>query len=508
MSNEVSPLSATRSADPHLSPRRRTIIIAGLITAMVLGALDQSVVNTALPRMASDLGGLAHLSWVVTAFMLTSTIATPLYGKLSDMYGRRPLFVASIAIFLTASILCGVAQSMGQLIAFRALQGIGGGGLMTLAQTVIADIVPPRERGRFQGFFTGTFAVSSVAGPLIGGALTSAFSWRWVFYINIPLCLLALVLLLSGLRPLGSRTKHRIDYAGSALMALASGTALLLFTAAGSAFSWASPQAGGLAALSLAATALFIWQERRAAEPLIDLGLFRLRSFTVGVLTMSAMGFAMMSAMVFLPLYFQLVLGLSPAGSGFMLLPQVAAMLITSIGGGILSSRFGHPKPLMVAGIAGEAAGLAGLAVLALAKAGIPAFLLDLAVLGLGMGIAMPNATALVQNGIPRNAMGVATASMSFIRSLGGASGVAISAGVMAAHLTRNLAGIAGGLNIQALLDGNLSELNALPAATHTAVVSAYQHAIAYSFLIGGGVMALAVLLSATLRNVEIAENA
>jgi len=349
MADNLSTLAASRCDDPLISPRRRTIIMAGLVTAMVLGALDQSVVNTALPRMASDLGGLAHLFWVATAFMLTSTIVTPLYGKLSDMYGRRPLFVTSIVIFLSASVLCGLAQSMGQLIAFRALQGIGGGGLMTLAQTVVADIVPPRERGRYQGFFTGTFAVSSVAGPLIGGALTSALSWRWVFYVNIPFCLLALGLLLAGLRPLGVRTKHRIDYLGSMLMALASGSALLLFTAAGSAFAWVSPQAAGLGALSLLAAILFIWQERHAAEPLIDLSLFRIRSFTVGVLTMSAMGFAMMSAMVFLPLYFQLILGLSPARSGFMLLPQVGAMLITSIGGGIVSSRFGHPKPLMVA---------------------------------------------------------------------------------------------------------------------------------------------------------------
>uniref|UniRef100_UPI0011095DAE MFS transporter n=1 Tax=Poseidonocella sp. HB161398 TaxID=2320855 RepID=UPI0011095DAE len=268
-------------------------VFAGLLVAMALAALDQSIVNTALPRMASDLGGLSHLSWVVTAFMLANTVSTPIYGKMSDMFGRRPFLLGAVALFLIMSMLCGLAQTMGQLIAFRFVQGIGAGGIMTLSQTVVSDLVTPRERVRYQGLFSGAFAFSSLAGPLLGGALTTLLSWRWVFYINLPLGALALALLWTALPPSPPRRRHRIDYAGALLLVIGASALLLLFSLGGSLFAWGSAASCGLGAVALVALAGFLFVETRAAEPVINLALFRIGSFATGILTMSCMGFAM-----------------------------------------------------------------------------------------------------------------------------------------------------------------------------------------------------------------------
>lgn len=489
---------------PIISKRQLWLIFTGLMLSMVLSSLDQSIVNTALPQMASDLGGLAHLSWVVTAFMLSSTIANPIYGKLGDMYGRRRLLTASILIFLIASMLCGLAQTMPQLIAFRALQGFGAGGLMTLSQTVISDVVGPRERGRYQGLFTSVFALCSVSGPLIGGGLTTALSWRWVFYVNLPLGALALTLILIGLRPGGQAKRHDIDFLGAVWMACAATSTLLLFTWAGSLFPWISTWALGLAAVSLVFWTLFIGQERRAAEPMIHLGLFRIRSFTIGVTTTSVMGFAMMGTMVFVPLYFQLVLGFNPAAAGLLLLPQISMMVISSILGGQLSSRLGRPKPFMIAGIALEALGLSGLAVVAFSGAPLPYFLVSLAILGMGMGIAMPNAVVIVQNAVPRHSLGMATGTMAFIRSLGGATGVAVSAGVMSMHLATTLSALDSRINVQDVIEGGLNVIRTLAPALQGEVIDSFRLAIAYSFMVSGIMMALAALLATTLRGTEM----
>lgn len=486
------------------SRRQLWIIFVGLMVSMVLAALDQSIVNTALPQMASDLGGLAHLSWVVTAFMLCSTIATPIYGKLGDMYGRRRLLVASISIFLVSSALCGLAQSMPQLILFRALQGFGAGGLMALSQTVISDVVGPRERGRYQGLFTGAFAVASVAGPVIGGGLTSAVSWRWIFYVNLPLGALALALILIGLQPLPRTRRHAIDYLGAVLMACAATATLLLFTWAGSLFPWASLWAAGLALAGFLFWSLFIRQERRAAEPMIDLKLFRIRSFSIGVATTSMMSFAMMGTTVFVPLFFQLVLGFSPAAAGLLLLPQIAMMVISSIVGGRWSSRLGRPKPFMVVGIAVEAVGLAGLALVAFTHAPLSYFLFFLAVLGLGMGVAMPNALVIIQNAVPRQTLGAATGTMAFIRSLGGALGVAVSAGIMSMQLDSNLAELGATINLQEVVEGGLNIIRSLSPDVQANVADAFRHSIAYSFLASAVVMGLAFWLALSLRGTDI----
>ena len=494
---------ATAAASaPPVSPRELRIVFAALMLAMTLGALDQSIVNTALPRMASDLGGLAHISWVVTAFMLTSTIVTPIYGKLSDMYGRRRLFVVSISLFLLASVLCGAAQTMTQLILFRALQGLGAGGLMTLAQTVIGDLVEPRERGRYQGLFTGAFAVSSVAGPLIGGGLTSALSWRWVFFVNLPVGALALGLILIGLRRAPPAVHHRIDYAGALLLAGAATCMLLLLGWGGSVLAWTSLPARALGLGSLVLLVLFVRQERHVAEPIMTLELFRIRSFATGVFASGTMAFAMLGTLVFLPLYFQLVLGLGPAQTGLMMLPQIGTMLLSSVIGGQLVSRFGWVKPFLVLGVGLEAVALGSLALLAFTGTGIMTFLIALGMLGLGMGIAMPNATVIVQNAVDRSALGVATATMAFVRSLGGALGVAVSGGVMAIHLGSSLAALGAHIDAHALIEGGMSSIAALPPAVHLAVIDAYREAIAFSFLVGGCVMTAAFVLTTTLKNV------
>lgn len=481
-------------------PRHLRRLFAGLILAMVLAALDQSIVNTALPRMASDLGGLAHLSWVVTAFMLASTSATPIFGKLSDMYGRRAFLVGAITVFLVMSMLCGLAQSMPQLIVFRLLQGIGAGGIMTLTQTVISDVVSPRERVRYQGLFSGAFAFSSLIGPLLGGGLTTALSWRWVFYINLPVGLVALALLWHALPPAPSRKSHRIDYAGAGLLVTGASSLLLLFSLGGSLFPWHSVDSYALGMLALCSIAAFVFVETKAAEPVIALNLFRIAPFATGVLTMSCMGFAMMSAMVFLPLYFQLVLGLNPAQAGAMMLPQIITMVLTSVFGGKLSAALGRPKLFMVTGIAFEATGLASLALLSALESGIAPFWGSLAILGFGMGIAMPNATAIVQNAVPKNNVGAATATMSFLRSLGGALGVAVSGGVMATGLTSGLSHLSQAVDVSAIINGGMEAVESLPASLRPEIEEAFRQAITGSFEIGGGVMALAFIVALSLR--------
>lgn len=471
---------------------------------MVLGALDQSIVSTALPTIVSDLGGLARMSWVVTAFMLTSTIATPLYGKLSDMFGRRPLLGVSIGVFVLASLLCGVAQSMWQLIVFRGLQGVGAGGLMTLSQTVVGDMVTPSQRGRYQGLFTGAFAVSSVAGPFLGGVLTSALSWRWVFWVNLPVGLLALALVLLNLPAGGAQGRPRIDYVGAVLLSVATAGFLLLFNAAGTSLAWSSPLTLLLLGGSVAFFGAFIVQERRAPEPLVSLGLLRIASFSVCVTATGIMSFAMMGSMVFLPLYYQLVLGQSPAFSGLMMLPQVGTMMVSSILGGYVASRTQRYALLLSIGVGIEFVSLSLLALCARHGVQPLYFLLSMGCLGVGMGIGMPNATVMIQNAVPGNTLGIATAMMSFIRSLGGALGVALSGGVMAYTLQRALHAVAVDMDVGTFLQKGMAALGGLSPTTHEQVIQAYKGAISASlsvsssFMFGAFVLVVGLMLHTT----------
>ncbi|MCY0387120.1 MDR family MFS transporter [Robbsia sp. Bb-Pol-6] len=500
------PGGTPRADAPSLTPvgkQQRIAIFVGLILAMIMAALDQSIVSTALPTMVSDLGGLVHMTWVVTAFMLTSTVSAPLYGKFSDMYGRRPLFAVSILTFLGTSLLCGLARNMPQLIVFRGLQGLGAGGLITLSQTVIGSIVSARDRGRYQGLFTGAFAVSSVAGPLLGGIITSRLSWRWVFLLNIPIGLLSLALVLATLPAARagrndqppSRQRHHIDFAGAGLLTAGTAAWLLLLNGSGATLRWTSPATLGLLAVGVLAFALFVPVERRAHEPIIDLALFRIAPFTISVFASGVMAFAMMGSLVFLPLYFQLVLGQSPAQAGMMMLPQVATMLLSSIIGGQVSSRTRRFSLLLAVGVALECLGLVLLATLAHFGATIPPFLLVLGLLGVGMGVGMPNATVVVQNAVPASALGTATATMSFVRSLGGSLGVALSGGVMALVLRRQLAALPTHIDVAALLEHGIGAIRQVPPALRGDLIGAYRHAIGASLITGGIMMSIALLL-------------
>jgi EmrB/QacA subfamily drug resistance transporter len=404
---------------------------SGVVLAVVVSSLDQNIVAVALPRIASELGGISYISWIVTAFLLTATIAAPIYGKLSDIYGRRRMLTVSMSVFLATTVLCSLVNTMPQLIAARALQGLGAGGLVTLSQSTIGDLVGPRRRGRYQGYFSGAMAVSTVLGPLLGGALIADFSWRGIFLVTIPVGVASLALTRLGLPKTFLLKTHHIDYRGLFLLVVGTSAALALFNTLESDLLSMPLTSIGLGALAVACTALFLRQERRATEPLLGLTLFRNSGFVAGVVAAGMMTFAMQGAMVFLPLYFQEVQGMTPTHSGLMLIAQIAGLIFSSILGGRLSARTGQFKKFLIAGVAMEMTAIASLAILALARAGEIPFLAALGLLGLGTGLGMPNAVVIVQNSVPRASLGIATASMSFLRSLGGAFGVALSGCVM-----------------------------------------------------------------------------
>jgi EmrB/QacA subfamily drug resistance transporter len=475
--------------------------------AMILAALDQSIVSTALPVISGDLGGLSHLTWAITAFMLTSTISAPLYGKLSDMYGRKPFFVASISLFVIASMLCGAAQSMLGLILFRALQGLGAGGLMTLSQTLVGSIVPMRERGRYQGLVTGAFAVSSVAGPLLGGFITSHASWRWIFYINLPVGAAALALVLSALPKVARGTGHTIDYAGAVLVCIGTSALLLLFNANTSTLLSSTEAMLVLLVVAVASYVLLVWVERSAAEPVIDLKLFRIIPYATCVAASGVMSFAMMGSLVFMPLYYQLVLHQTPEQSGAMMLPQVLMMLVTSVTAGRFSIGARRITVLLSVGVGLECLGLVLLALFAHMGASVKLFLVSMAVLGAGMGIGMPNATVIVQNAVPQAVLGTATATMSFVRSLGGSLGAALSGGIMTFVLKRQIASLPASFDTAAMLDRGIAAIGQLPVEQQTQIVSIYRSAIGSSLIAGGIVMFIGfvLVLSLTRRPVELA---
>jgi EmrB/QacA subfamily drug resistance transporter len=483
---------------PHpqapVSKRELYLVFAGLMLALTLASLDQNIVSTALPRIVSDLGGLAHLSWVVTAFLVTSTISTPLYGKLSDMYGRKPLFFTAIIIFLIGSILCGLSMTMFQLILFRALQGLGAGGLITLAQTTVGDLIVPRERGKYQGLFGAVFAACSVAGPILGGFITDALSWRWIFYVNLPVGGAALFLIAIGLRTHCNTIRHRIDYAGAAFLTCGTVALLLLLSWGGSVYPWLSPVILALAAVATVFCTLLIGQERRASEPIIPLHLFTNRIFVVAVSVMGLTAMALFGSLVFLPLFFQVVLGASPSRAGLMMAPMMAGVIVAAVTGGRLVSAFGRYKIFPVIGLIVGTCSFLALAWCALAGATIALVETALVGLGCGLGLVMPNLTVAIQNSVDRTDMGVATSVSAFIRSLGGALGVAVAGTVVAIRLRQFLP--ASWLEKQAsgnsLLDLGVQQITALPARQHALLLDAYRHAVATTFLAGGGVAVLA----------------
>ncbi len=471
-------------AAPTGEPTRSEIrsVFFGLMVVLALAAIDQSIVATALPRIVSELGGIADLSWVVTAYVLTSTATMPLYGKLSDQYGRKPVLYASILIFLIGSALSGEAHSLLQLIVFRAIQGVGAGGLMPLAQIIIGDLVPPAQRGRRQGAIVAVFAVCSVLGPLLGGLITDLLSWRWIFYVNLPVGAVSMIVIARALRRVNATHRRRIDYLGAALL-MAGTTALLLVLAlGGTAWPWNSPQIAASAGGAIALGALFVWHVRRVPEPVLPLELFGDRLFLIASLVLALTFMGIGGASLFFPLFFQLVMGVSAAHSGILTSPLMVGIVISSVVNGRVLLRSGRYKRTQVAGLAIAVAAFAALAWSVAAAQELIVIEPAMFALGIGLGLVTPNMTIAVQNGLPTAHRGVGTATLAFFRSLGALVGVAGAGAILAMQLKA-----AGGAAAAP------RDLTALGAADAT-VVALYRHAIALVFTSGVSVVALALL--------------
>jgi len=491
----------------QLSQRRTLIIIGALLLGMLLAALDQTIVATALPTIAGDLHGLSHLSWVVTAYLLASTVSTPLWGKLGDLYGRKAFFEAAIVIFLIGSALAGLAHSLLELIAFRAVQGIGGGGLLTGAQTIVADVVPPRDRGRYQGLFGSVFGVTSVLGPLIGGFFVDNLSWRWVFYVNLPIGAVALAVVIAVLPGQLRRAQHRIDYAGTVLLAGAATSLVLLTSLGGTTYAWSSAPIFIMGAAAVVLGAAFVWAEGRAAEPVIPLHLFRNRVFSAASAVGFVVGFALFGAIAYLPQYMQIVKGVSPTVSGLRLLPLMAGLLTTSIVTGRLVSRWGRYRVFPIVGTATMTVGLYLLSYLGVAT-GVWLSSLYMLVLGAGIGASLQVLVVAVQNAVSYADLGAATGGATFFRSIGGSFGTAVFGAVFSNVLVGNLASSLHGLSlppgVTAASGASPAVLERLPAVVHAAYISGYAASLQTVFLVGVPFGALAFLLSWTLKDVPL----
>jgi EmrB/QacA subfamily drug resistance transporter len=433
--------NAARSANLPAPPPARHVLVAfsGLILVMLLAALDSTIVSTALPTIVGELGGLERLAWVVTAYLLAQTVVTPIYGKLGDLYGRKGVLQSAVVIFLAGSALCGISRSMGQLILFRGVQGLGAGGLTVVTQAVVGDLVSPRERGKYQGIFGAVFGAASIAGPLLGGYFTTHLSWRWIFYINVPIGVGALVVLAATLPSRSARTTHAIDYAGAALLAVLLSALTLLTDLGGATYPWTSPMILGLMATTIVALVLFLLVEQRAAEPMLPLRLFRDRSFAVASAVGFVVGFALFGSVVYLPLFLQIVKGASPTASGLQMLPMMGGMLVTSIVSGQLISKTGRYRIFPLVGTAVMSVGLFLLSRMS-ASTSIAAASGIMLTLGLGLGMVMQVLVIAVQNAVSYRDLGVATSGATLFRLIGGSLGTAVLGAVFATRLTRNLA--------------------------------------------------------------------
>ncbi|MFE9094192.1 MDR family MFS transporter [Streptomyces sp. NPDC007264] len=494
----------------HAAPEREEVhggvlvSIGALLLGMLLAALDQTIVSTALPTIVSDLGGLEHLSWVVTAYLLASTVATPLWGKLGDQYGRKRLFQAAVVLFLVGSALCGMARNMPQLIAFRAVQGLGGGGLMVLSMAIVGDIVPPRERGRYQGLFGAVFGTTSVLGPLLGGLFTEHLSWRWVFYVNLPVGVVALAVIAAVLRIPRKAERHVIDYLGTVLIAAVATCLVLVASLGGTTWDWGSPQIIGLVALGAVLLLAFVPVERAAAEPVLPLKLFGIRTFTLSAVISFIVGFAMFGAMTYLPTFLQVVQRVSPTMSGVHMLPMVAGMLLSSTASGQIVSRTGRWKVFPVTGTAVTTIGL-----LLLHRLDEHSSTVEMSgyffVFGLGLGLVMQVLVLIVQNAVAYGDLGVATSGATFFRSIGASFGVAVFGAVFASRLGGRLTEALAGRPLPAgvtadTLKADPRGLAALPAALRPAVLHAFASSITDVFLYAAPVALLGFVLAWFLR--------
>jgi EmrB/QacA subfamily drug resistance transporter len=498
---------ATATAGPGEAPTTRIAPIFGaLMLVLLIASLDQTIVSTALPTIAGDLGGASKLAWVVTAYMLASTITTPLSGKLGDLYGRKVVLQTALAVFLLGSVLCGLSQNMTELILFRAIQGLGGGGLMVTTQAAIGDVVPARDRGRYSGLMGGVFGISTVIGPLLGGFFVDNLSWRWIFYINVPIGVIAFAVIAAVFSTRSSRTRHDIDYAGIALLAAALSAIVLVTTLGGQTYAWRSAQIAGLSVASVVLLLLFVRAESRAAEPVLPLRLFRNRVFAVASAVGFVVGVALFGSVTYLPLFLQLVKGSTPTISGLEMLPLMAGVLISSVGSGAVITRTGRYKIFPIMGTALMVVGMLLLSRLdvgtSIAQAG--AYML---VLGLGLGGVMQVLVLVVQNAVDYSELGVATSGASLFRSMGGSIGTPIFGAILTSGLATNLhaafPGAAGQVG-QLTSGATPATIENLPPGIRAAFRHAYVEALHPVFLTGAAVAAVAFVLTWFIKEVAL----
>ena len=481
-------MAAAKTAH-HLDRRSIIFVFAGLMTSMFVGSLDQTIVSTALPTIVGELGGVDHMLWVTTAYLLCSTVTMPLYGKLGDLFGRKHLFCACLVFFVTGSVVCGLAGSMWGLIAGRAIQGLGGGGQMILSQAIVADIFPPRERGKYLGIMGAAFGVSAVLGPLLGGWFTEGLTWRWCFWINVPLGLAALAAAAVFLphRDHGKHPVRSLDLAGAAAMVVAATCLILVISWGGGTYAWDSPVIVGLAVAGVAAAVAFVLAERRAADPLIPLSFFKNRTYLICTAAGLLIMVGMMGAISYLPTYFQIVSGLGATAAGYMTIPMMAGMMLTSTAAGFIASRTERVKWMPLASCAVAAAVfalLSGIAVdTSLVEMGVLLF-----ALGFGIGLGQQMLVLMVQNEFPVSVVGTATASNNFFREIGATVGASLVGSLFTANLSARLGEAAAGLGDTAAgLDANAltpSVVHAMEPALQQAIQQAYHDALTPVFLV------------------------
>ncbi len=478
------------------------VIFSALFLVLLLAALDQTIVSTALPTIVGEFGGLTHLSWVVTSYLLSSTVVTPLYGKFGDLYGRKIVLQVAILVFLVGSALCGVAQSMTQLIIFRGLQGIGGGGLIVITLAMTGDLVSPRDRGKYQGLFGAAFGLATIVGPLLGGFFVDNLNWRWIFYINIPTGLLALAVIAATLPSQPGRRQHTVDYLGALLLTIALTTVILVTSLGGNSFPWNSPFILGMSAAAILSTFAFIAVEARAREPILSLSLFHNSTFVLTSAIGLIVGLALFGSVTYLPIYLQVVKGESPTASGLQLMPMMLGMLVTSVVSGRMISRWGRYKLFPVVGTALMTIGLLLMSRISV-DMNVWQTSADALVLGFGMGMVMQVLVLAVQNAVSYEQLGVATSGTTLFRSIGGALGVAAFGAIFAHGLEAQLSAVLP-LGTPYPVAASQASVQALPPDIRIVYAAAIVAALQPVFLVASAIAALAFLLTLGLREIPL----